>query len=111
MFHNEPECRNTSIGPIAVEENIWSSSSTAISIIFTFPVVKAWRNRPYTMAYLPSCCKPVLIVFSNLQTQPPAPRGLRDTGRKGRVKKLAHERGLTMAVAEKAPRLINGVVV
>jgi hypothetical protein len=42
MFQSEPACRNTSIGPIAVEENIWSSSRTVISFIFVSARKSFW---------------------------------------------------------------------
>src|SRR5262245_5506189 len=35
MFHREPAWRKTSIGPIAVDENIWSSSKIVISVMQT----------------------------------------------------------------------------
>src|SRR5437867_11828962 len=40
MFHNEPAWRKTSIGPIAVEENIWSRRRTVISFTIRFAVME-----------------------------------------------------------------------
>src|SRR5215475_1804398 len=67
-FHSTPAWRNTSIGAMAVEENISSRNTTVTSITCASPKV-CWRNHLYTMAYLPSCFKPSSGLLSKHRQQ------------------------------------------
>src|ERR1700745_2900159 len=99
MFHNEPAWRKTSIGPIAVDESIWSSSKTVISIMQT-PC-----NRCHCVARLPiyNGVSAILLQALFLPILEP-PKAYCS-------KRIASRKEFPMPVAENSPTLINGVAV
>src|SRR5262249_3510746 len=100
MFHREPAWRKTSIGPIAVDENIWSRSRTVISLMaaprnHSIPVgVKTYLQ--WHICHLVASTFHRYFESSNLVGS----------------KKIKERVGQTyMATAQKLARIINGVKV